>query len=91
MPWDFLDGVMQKGGVVAVIFLLVLIASGFLFRMLWNQNQCLHKQLAELQEKRLEDALKMHERMADHTVAIDHAMGRLTSSLDTLIQLSGRD
>jgi hypothetical protein len=89
--WQFLSDVLQEGGAVAALFFLLLIACGIGFRALWQQNQGLHLQMSALQEKRLEDALRMHDRMALHAEQIDQAMARLTSSLEVLITLSRRD
>ena len=88
--WDFLSTVLQEGGTVAALFFVVLFASGVAFRALWKQNQGLHIQLSQEKDKRLEDALKMYMKMTKHAETIDAAMGRLTSSLDVLIRLSGR-
>jgi len=89
--WEGFTAVLQEGGVVAALFFLMLVGAGFFFKALWKQNQELHGQIAALQEKRLEDALKMHGKMVEHTDAIDQAMGRLSTSLDVLIRMSGRE
>lgn len=45
MPWDFLSDMLEKGGVVATLFFVLIIAFGLTVRVLWNKNQELHKQL----------------------------------------------
>ena len=87
--WDFLGRVLTEGGLVAALFFIVLFFFGATVRVLWAQNQELHKKLEGLQEKRLNDALKMQESMFKHIVSVDEAMNRLSSSLDVLIKLTG--
>jgi len=87
--WDFLGRILQEGGVVAALFFIVLFFFGGTVRTLWAQNQELHKRLENLQEKRLNDALKMQESMFKHIASVDEAMSRLSSSLDVLIKLTG--
>lgn len=41
----------EKGGITAALFVFLI----WTFREAWKKNQSLHKQMIELQEKRLED------------------------------------
>lgn len=48
--WQFLSDVLEKGGVVAALFFLLAIGFGVTVRVLWQQNQALHRQLHEQSE-----------------------------------------
>jgi len=54
---EFLDNLLQKGGVVAVLFAVVLIAFFLTVKALWNQNQSLHRELLKAQKDH-DDSIK---------------------------------
>lgn len=72
--WDFLSGVLEKGGVVAAIFVLYSIGIFFAFRALWNANQKLHDRVAEVQKEEGEKRSKMRE-------AHDHEIDKIRTAV----------
>jgi hypothetical protein len=50
--WQFLQNILEQGGMVALLFTVAILASIGIIRTLWLANQNLHKELASLQEKR---------------------------------------
>lgn len=89
--WDFLSDVLREGGLVATLFFIMLFGCGAVVRAQLKQAHSLNERIADLQEKRLSDALRMHGQMVKHVESVDQAMSRLSASLDVLIRLIGRE
>jgi ubiquinone biosynthesis protein UbiJ len=106
--WEFLGQVLEKGGVVAVIQVLVLIGVALFIKWLWNEQRRLHHtivelqathaeqiaevqdKLNELQERRVAEAKNVTKEVIEHVSQIDRSLEKLESSLDVLIEFSGR-
>jgi Skp family chaperone for outer membrane proteins len=59
--FKFLDNVLNKGGVVATLFFVLVFACGFAIRVLWNRNQALHKQVLD-HSQALKNTVESHSR-----------------------------
>lgn len=88
--WAFLGEVLKQGGSVALLFTVAVGLFAVVVRALWEQNQALHKQIAALQEKRLEDAIKIQGQMLVHVESVNQTMNELSASFDVLVRLQGR-
>lgn len=83
--WEFMSGVLEKGGVVAALFFLVTIGFGFAVRALWNKNQILHKQLKTQADASRETAVTHAVQLRE--MASQHAIDRKSQSDEYARQL----
>lgn len=99
--WDFFSEVLKTGGVVALLFSVVLVAFGVTVRALWQQNQALHRRIEELQsqhvgilvglhEKRVEEAQTVTTQVVKHVESVKRSMDKVGSAMDVLIEVSTR-
>lgn len=99
--WEFLSNVLEKGGVVALLFVGLGLAFGATIRALWKQNQTLHKRIAELQEahtkalvalqeKRVGEAQTVTAQVVKHVESVRRSMDKVGTAMDVLIELSSR-
>lgn len=88
--WAFLTKITEEGGIVAALFAAVVILSVLVSRELWKQNQALHVQLRAIQEKRVEEAKAITERVVQHVESTKHHMAKVSDALDVLINVSRR-
>jgi predicted Holliday junction resolvase-like endonuclease len=99
--WEFFSNVLETGGVVALLFALVLFAFAATVKALWNQNQKLHAEIRRLQEeckdelntlqeKRVGEAQAVTEVVLRSVEATKRGMEKVEKAMDVLIDLSGR-
>lgn len=77
--FKFLGGVLEKGGVVAALFFVVIFAFGFAIRALWKKNQEVHAQVSSGT-----DALK--KAVESHARKVEKLQGEHAQSLRDLVQ-----
>ncbi len=84
--WEFLGGVNESGGLVALAGVAIMAAIGYAFRGLWKQNQALLAKIDELQEKRVLDVEKIVRVLGENS----EAMQGVSSELRLLVRLGDR-
>lgn len=97
--WNFLDHMLERGGVVAVLFTGVIIVFSWVVRTLWNTNQAQHREymkaikevqtahiesMDEIQEKRVTECRELTERMLDILRDVDTSNGKIRIAIETL-------
>jgi ABC-type multidrug transport system fused ATPase/permease subunit len=96
--WEFFGTVLEKAGFVALLFFAFGVFVVHSIRALWAQNQELHAQIATnhrehvsamtlIQERRIEDAHKVADRLIEHSSKLEKTADRLVGKLDTMIQI----
>ena len=53
--WDLGLAVLKSGGLTALLFFSTLVVAGYALRVVWMDNQALRAQIAELQNRRVEE------------------------------------
>jgi hypothetical protein len=83
--WQFLGDAIAKGGLpAAVAFCAVAIWT------LWNENRALRRELGVLQEKRVEEAKAVTDRVVAITEKINDAVAKSASVVDAVTELHER-
>lgn len=95
---EFVERVFERAGFVAAVFAAFGVFVVHSIRALWAQNQGLHTQieanhreyvaaLTSIQERRIEDAQKVADRLIEHSSKLEKTADRLVGKLDTMIQI----
>lgn len=89
--WDFVNAILEKGGVAAALLALVIIGCGVAIRQLWKENQTLQMQLRTQTDQHLN---KMQELTAQYVSerkqqSSDFAV-RLTANAERVDELQER-
>jgi len=95
---EFLEHTFEKAGLVATVFAAFGAFVVHSIKALWEQNQGLHSQieanhreyvaaLTSIQEKRIEDAQRVGDRLIEHSSKLEKTADRLVGKLDTMIQI----
>lgn len=89
--WDFVNAILEKGGVAAALLALVIIGCGIAIRQLWKQNQELQAQLVTQgaqYTKRIEELAAQH--VTDRKQQSNEFAARLTTSAERVDELQER-
>jgi hypothetical protein len=68
------------------MFSAISIAFAAVVRVLWSQNQKLHAQVAELQEKRVEEAKEVTEKVLEVKHEFDTLLDKQSAIVDAVIE-----
>jgi len=96
--WAFFSDLLKQEGFVALLFAVVLLSFGLTVRALWNTNQALHRELRELQEKHTKEIAHLQEKrvemaqvvtreVMDFMTGVESAMDKIAAAVETMKDL----
>jgi hypothetical protein len=92
--WSFLAEIGRQGGLVAVLFSVLVIAFGAAVRALWNTNQSLQREmlaaLTTIQEKRVAEAHAINDRVTAVLRETDASNNALCAAMEALTSVLRR-